>query len=139
MTARKSRWRKPVDADEAEPTEDPTAGQATEADARVIPIEATAALRFMQDGQQITDIPVTPGEKIVFRVDNTAGFAHNFSIGTDEVLSQPGAIADVAISQWESGVQFLDWIVPDDITDLKFGCTVPGHYPQMQGVFSLAE
>jgi azurin len=28
--------------------------------------------------------------------------------------------------------------VPDDVSGLKFGCTVPGHYSLMQGTFSVA-
>jgi azurin len=28
--------------------------------------------------------------------------------------------------------------VPADISGLKFGCTVPGHYALMQGTFSVA-
>jgi uncharacterized cupredoxin-like copper-binding protein len=126
-------------ADEPAESKEPPAGTAVEADVRVIPIEADAALRFLQAGEQIRDIPVTPGEAVIFRVDNTAGFAHNFYIGEDSELMGASATTDTGIPDWESGVQNLEWIVPDDITDLKFGCTVPGHYTLMQGTFSLSE
>ena len=108
-------------------------------EARVIDIVATGALQFTTpSGEQIRDIPVTPGETITFRVDNQAGFDHNFYIGTDEQLIVPAGTTDVGIASWSSGVQELTWVVPADITGLKFGCTVPGHYSLMQGTFSVA-
>jgi azurin len=73
---------------------------------------------------------------VIFRIDNTAGFAHNFYIGDDSELSAPAATTDTGLPDWDGGVMELEWIVPDDISDLKFGCTVPGHYPLMQGTFS---
>jgi hypothetical protein len=106
---------------------------------RVIDLVATAALQFTTpDGTQVTDIPVTPGETITFRIDNTAGFDHNFYIGTDAELSVPNATTPTGIPSWMSGVQELTWVVPADISGLKYGCTVPGHYTLMQGTFSPA-
>ena len=60
-------------------------------DARVIALQADAALRFTQDGRQVFDIPVVPGETVIFRIDNTAGFDHSCYIGTDTELSVPYA------------------------------------------------
>ena len=105
------------------------------AEARVIELEATGALQFTQGGEQVRDIPVTPGETVLFRVTNTAGFDHNFYVGTDDVLSAPNATTEVGIPTWPSGVQELEWTVPEDVAGLKFGCTVPGHYSIMQGTF----
>ena len=108
-------------------------------EARVIDLVATGALQFTDPaGTQVRDIPVTPGETITFRVDNTAGFDHDFYIGTDEQLIVPAGTTDVGIATWQTGVQELTWVVPADITGLKFGCTVPGHYALMQGTFSVA-
>jgi hypothetical protein len=115
----------------------PTATADVPGDVRVIEIEATGALQFTQGGEQVRDIPVTPGETVLFRVDNTAGFDHNLYIGRDDELSVPNATTDVGIPTWQSGVQELEWTVPEDITGLKFGCTVPGHYAIMQGTFSV--
>jgi len=106
--------------------------------ARVIEIEADAALRFLQEGEPLTEIPVTPGETVLFRIDNTAGFAHNFYIGADEVLATPSATTEVGLADWDSGVAELEWVVPDDIEGLRFACTVPGHYTIMQGDFTVA-
>ena len=36
------------------------------------------------------------------------------------------------------GTQEFTWTVPDDVTGIKFGCTVPGHYQLMNGTFSVA-
>jgi len=120
-------------AEPAEPTE-PMAGEP-----RVIELLADSALRFTDlDGQPVPEIAVTPGETILFRINNTAGFQHNFWIGQDSELSVPAATTDVGIPDWATGVEELEWVVPDDITDLKFACTVPGHYFTMQGVFSEA-
>lgn len=106
-------------------------------DARVIELEADAALLFLQDGEKVAEISVTPGETVIFRIDNTAQFAHNFWIGTDEELMIPNGTTAVGIPDWESGVQELEWVVPDDLTGLRFGCTVPGHYLLMQGDFTV--
>jgi uncharacterized cupredoxin-like copper-binding protein len=116
-----------------------TSGPVEPGEARVIDIVATGALQFTTPaGEQLRDIPVTPGETVTFRVDNTAGFDHNFYIGTDEQLITPAATTDTGIPVWQTGVQELTWVVPADITGLKFGCTVPGHYTLMQGTFSVA-
>jgi uncharacterized cupredoxin-like copper-binding protein len=117
----------------AQPAAAPADGEA-----RVIELEADAAIRFLQDGQQIQDIAVTPGETVIFRVDNTAGFLHNFYIGTDSELQVMGGTTDTGIPDWESGVQELEWVVPDDVSDIRFACTVPGHYYTMQGDFTVS-
>ena len=116
-----------------------TAGPVEPGEARVIDIIATGALQFTTpSGEQLHDIPVTPGETVLFRIDNTAGFDHDFYIGTDDQLMAPSATTDTGIPPWQTGVQELEWVVPADISGLKFGCTVPGHYTLMQGTFSVA-
>jgi hypothetical protein len=75
---------------------------------------------------------------VLFRVDNVAGFDHNFQIGTDEELGVANASGLPGIQTWTSGVQEYEWAVPDDVSALMFGCTVAGHYPTMQGTFSAA-
>jgi uncharacterized cupredoxin-like copper-binding protein len=115
------------------------AGAGTPDQPRVIELHATADLHFTTpDGTVVSDIPVTPGETVQFQVDNVAGFTHDFMIGTDAELSVANATTDTGIAPWESGVQELTWTVPADISGLKFGCTIPGHYTTMQGTFSVA-
>jgi uncharacterized cupredoxin-like copper-binding protein/mono/diheme cytochrome c family protein len=104
---------------------------------RVIKLQATGALQFTDEkGTQVADIPVKAGEVVRFEVDNTAGFDHNFTIGTNDELSVANAEGEGGIPTWKSGVQTYDWTVPDQ-GELKFGCTVPGHYTLMQGTFTI--
>jgi hypothetical protein len=124
----------------AEPAaDDQAAAPAADGEPRVIELEADAAIRFLQGGEQITQIPVTPGETVVFRIDNTANFAHNFWIGPDDELQVPNGETDMGIPDWNSGVQEYEWTVPENVSDLRFACTVPGHYFTMQGDFVISE
>ncbi len=122
----------------AEMTEAPAEGATPAAgEARVIELEADAAIRFLQDGEQIKNIDVTPGETVVFRVTNSAGFAHNFYIGADDDLRVMSGTTDIGIPDWDTGVQELEWVVPEDPSGIRFACTVPGHYYTMQGDFTI--
>lgn len=129
-------------------------------DVRVI--DLAVGTNFTQDGEKVLDIPVTPGETVLIRIDNVGGYDHNFYIGTDTELTTrptPEDVAayiesekaagrtpsnlpfypatDVGIANWTSGVQQVEWLVPEDIAGLKFGCTISSHYPRMQGTFSV--
>jgi uncharacterized cupredoxin-like copper-binding protein len=104
-------------------------------ESRVIELKATVS-GFVQDGEKVEDIPLSPGETVLFRVELSP---HVFYIGTDEELSVTRAETDTGIARGRAGsVQELEWTVPDDVTDLKFGCTLPGHYTQQQGTFSVS-
>jgi uncharacterized cupredoxin-like copper-binding protein len=103
---------------------------------RVIEIHATAALQFTDGrGNLLQEIAVTPGETVVFRVHNTADFDHSFYIGSESDLHEPAGTTDTGIEMWAEGVRELEWRVPDDVSDLMFGCTVPGHFTLMHGPF----
>ncbi len=128
----------PPTASEAPAASAPASPATGDGEPRVIELEATPAIRFEQDGTQIHDIAVTPGETVIFRVTNTAGFSHNFYIGTDDELKVMGGETDTGIPAWSNGVQELEWTVPDDVSGLRFGCTIPGHYFTMQGDFTVA-
>lgn len=121
----------------------PSAGtpsaSAPAAEARTIELTATASLQFTDPaGTQVKEIPVTPGETITFKVTNAAGFPHNFYIGTDQQLMNAQNADMVGIPDFAEGTQEVTWTVPADVTGLKFGCTVPGHYQIMQGTFVAA-
>jgi uncharacterized cupredoxin-like copper-binding protein/mono/diheme cytochrome c family protein len=123
----------------AEPTGDDASGEAAAGGAsdepRVIRIEANAALQFLdENGAQLTSIDAAPGETIVFEIDNTAGFEHNFFIGPADALQGPYAETDAGIPTWTEGVQTYTWTVPESGAEgLQFACTVPGHYTPMHG------
>jgi mono/diheme cytochrome c family protein len=109
----------------------PTSGGTPE-EPRVIALQATADLRFKDEaGNVVTQIVVAPGETVQFDIDNTAGFDHNFYIGTPEELSVPNGTTEVGIPAWQSGVQSLTWTAEGE--GLQFACTVPGHYSTMSG------
>lgn len=118
---------------------DASLGPETEAP-RVIELELTSDLRIVQHGQQATDIAVTPGETIRFIVTNTADLDHDFYIGPDRRLAA-NRVADLpGLDTWSSREpRQLDWIVPEDMSDVRFGCTLRGHYPRMHGSFSIAK
>jgi hypothetical protein len=106
--------------------------------ARVIELEEDAALQILMDGQKVTELAVTVGETITFRVTNTAGYLHNLYIGTDEQLKDNQVEGLPGVPDFAEGTQEFTWTVPPDVTSLKFGCTVPGHYQLMQGTFTVA-
>ena len=101
----------------------------------VIDLELTADLKIKQDGQQVTSIPVKQGETYTFRVDNTAGFDHDFFIGSDADLSA-GKEGLPGIQAWSKGVREFQYTF-DSPGPLAFGCAIPGHYALMKGTFDI--
>jgi plastocyanin len=117
------------------PGHEPVESMAPEA--RVVELEMNAALQILQDGAPITEIPVTIGETITFRITNTAGYAHNFWIGTDQQLMSNQTEGLPGIPDYSEGTQEFTWTVPDNVAELMYGCTVPGHYQLMKGTFAV--
>lgn len=104
---------------------------------RVIPLQLTAALQIDDPaGTQVTKIVVKAGETVTFDVTNSAGFGHNFYIGTQSELSVPDATTATGIPTWETGLKELTWTVPASGA-LQYACTVPGHYALMHGDFDI--
>ena len=62
---------------------------------------------------------------------------HSFYIGTESELREPWGTTDIGIPTWTSGVRELEWTVPDENSDLRFACTVPGHFESMHGTFTV--
>ncbi len=115
----------------------PAASAATSPGAgQVIKLELTGSLSITQDGQAVTTLDVKQGETVHFVIDNTAGFTHNFHIGTADQLQQ-NAPDLPGIPDWTSGVQEFDYTVTADTAGLEFACTVPGHYSLMHGTFNV--
>jgi len=104
---------------------------------RVIKLQETAALEILgEDGQKTASIPVKAGETVRFEIENTAGYEHNLWIGTDAELNVPNATTAAGVKGFTTGTQTFDYTVPES-GDLKFGCTVPGHYSLMNGALAI--
>lgn len=119
------------------PSASPTSAAPTVAvDAdHVIELEMTADLKILRDGQQVSSIPVKQGETYTFRVNNAAGFDHDFHIGSDADLSA-GGHSHAGLQPWSSGVREFQYTF-DSPGPLAFGCTIPGHYALMKGTFDI--
>jgi hypothetical protein len=122
-----------------QPSAAPIESPGTADSPRVIALEETASLQIVDaDGNQVTQIPVVPGEVVRFEVTNTAGFPHNFYVGEPEPL-EANAVADLeGIPDFTEGTQTFDWQVPDEPDGLQYACTIPGHYQPMHGDFVTA-
>jgi plastocyanin len=105
------------------------------AEGRVIELEMNAALQILQDGQQVKELNVAVGETITFRVTNTAGYDHNFIIGPESALMANQVEGLPGTPVYTEGTREFTWVVPENAAELKFGCTVPGHYTLMNGSF----
>ena len=85
----------------------------------------------------MTDLTVKEGETIHFRISNSAGFDHDFYIGTADQLSQGQVDGLPGVPAFASGTQEFDYTVTAATAGLQFGCTVPGHYQLMHGTFTV--
>lgn len=116
------------------PTLPPDVTPGTPEDPRVIALEATASLTFVPDA-----VVLIGGETVRFEVENTAGFVHNFYIGTVDDLGARDYSALVGIPDFTSGTETLDYTVPAS-GEIAFGCLVPGHWEAgMRGTFALVQ
>jgi mono/diheme cytochrome c family protein/plastocyanin len=117
----------------------PIASPGTAESPRVIRLKETATLQITDEaGTKVGSIAVKPGETVTFEVENTAGFPHNFYIGTDADLAA-NATADLeGIPDFDSGTQSFTWTAPES-DGLRFGCTIPGHYQSMNGDIDIQE
>jgi mono/diheme cytochrome c family protein/uncharacterized cupredoxin-like copper-binding protein len=124
----------PVDGPAA--STEPVAGGTADTP-RVIKLQATADLHFRDEaGNVVSQIDAAEGETIQFEIDNTAGFDHNFYIGTPDQVNTPNGTTDAGIPTWQSGVQTMTWTATGD--GLQFACTVPGHTSTMLGDIVIA-
>lgn len=105
-------------------------------DPRVIELTLTGALEIVGDaGSTVEAIAVASGETVRFELENTAGFPHNFVIGSAQDLAAGLTESEAAsVPPWSTGTRSLDWTVPSG-ERFQFGCTIPGHYQPMHGDF----
>ena len=74
---------------------------------------------------------------ITFKITNTAGFDHDFFIGTPDQLSNNQTTGLPGLAAFESGTQTFTYTVDDNTANLQFACSLPGHYPLMHGTFNV--
>jgi uncharacterized cupredoxin-like copper-binding protein len=101
----------------------------------VIQLTETADLRITDaSGNTVSSIPVQKGQTYTFQITNTAGFAHDFYIGTPDDLKAANTSNLKGLDQFLSGTQSFTYTF-DSAGPLGFGCTLPGHYQSMNGLF----
>ncbi|HWH24703.1 MAG TPA: hypothetical protein VNW68_07415 [Candidatus Limnocylindria bacterium] len=112
----------------------PTPGDMTPAPGNLFELEMNAQLQILQDGQQVTELHVSDGETYTFRVNNSAGFTHDFFVGPPDRLEAGDTAGLDGLDEWESGVREFSWTANRAEADgWQFACTVAGHYTFMHG------
>ena len=104
---------------------------------RVIELDLTASLGIEEDGTRVTSLAVRVGERIHFRITNTAGFAHDFFIGPASALSTNQTDGLPGIPEFSTGTLEFDYTVTDETASLQFACSLPVHYDTMHGTFTI--
>jgi len=103
--------------------------------ANVIQLDETADLRITDpSGNTVSSITVQKGQTYTFQITNTAGFAHDFYIGSPDDLKAADTANLKGLAQFVSGMQSFTYTFDSD-GPLGFGCTLPGHYQTMNGLF----
>ena len=99
------------------------------------PADETADLRITDpSGNTVSSITVQKGQTYTFQITNTAGFAHDFYIGSPDDLKAANTANLKGLDQFTSGTQSFSYTF-DSAGPLGFGCTLPGHYQSMNGLF----
>ena len=121
----------------SEPAESPEASDGTAPSGQVIELELTADLHIHQNGQPVDNLTVKNGETVHFRITNTAPFQHDFYIGPGDLLGQNLVAGLPGLASFDAGTQEFDYTVTADAANLQWGCSLPGHYPNMHGTFTV--
>lgn len=94
-------------------------------------------MQIVQDGQPVTNLTVTQGQTYTFRITNAGGVTHNFYIGPPADLEASNVTGLPGIPDFNEGTQEFQYTVTDETAGLEFACTVNGHYPSMNGTFTV--
>lgn len=105
----------------------------------MIELEENAALQILQGGVQVSQLQVTGGQSYTFRINNTAGFTHDFYLGPADRLAAGDVDGLPGVPVNETGVQEFTWTASADATGWEFACTVDGHYQSMHGTLVLGQ
>ncbi len=104
---------------------------------QVIALEETGTLSITQNGQPVSSLTVKKGETYTFQITNSAGFPHDFYIGSSDALSGNQTAGLPGVAEFSTGTQEFQYTVTDQTAGLEFACTLPGHYPTMHGTFTV--
>ena len=108
------------------------------AEGRIVELDLTSN-EITQDGQKVEELDVTIGEEVTFRVSNSSGLEHNFRIGTKLEMINNKVEGLPGVPVHTEGVREFIWVVPENVEELRYGCTVHGHYVNMKGSFVVGE
>jgi plastocyanin len=129
-------WRAPAGGGGggAAATTAPVASPGTAENPRVVQIQGTTDVRWVDPatGQQLTQVSVVEGETVRFEV--TAESQHNFHIGDAAELAAANDQTDLpGLDSFTGGPQTFDYTVSNLPAQPEFACTIPGHYSTMNG------
>ena len=82
-------------------------------------------------------LDVKKGDTVTFQITNTAGFDHDFYIGTADQLQNNQTAGLPGVAPFSTGTQQFTYTVTDATATLQFACTLPGHYNTMHGSFTV--
>lgn len=133
-------WRNPSGVIGAVPAPSAPSGSAapisspgTAASPRVIKVDETASLTITDgSGAPLSSVAVKAGETVEFQVTNTAGFDHDFYVGSAADLQAGTTASLTGIPAFSTGTKSFTWTVLSSGT-FQFACTIPGHYQTMHG------
>jgi mono/diheme cytochrome c family protein len=127
-------WRGTPGGTTTAPTAAPVTSPGTAANPRVIDIQGTDQLKWVDPttGQQITALSIVPGETVEFKVNVNSAVAHSFHIGSAADLSAATEPSDLpGLAAFANQTQTFTYTF-DNIPDQpQFACTILGHYQAM--------
>ncbi len=115
----------------------PSAAGQCGATGTVLLLDETASLTITKAGQPVSALDVKNGDTLTFQLANSAGFSHNFYIGTADQLSTNQTAGLPGVAAFDSGTMQFTYTVTDATATLQFACTLPGHYSTMHGTFNV--
>jgi mono/diheme cytochrome c family protein len=127
-------WRAPTGGGGGEPSAAPVESPGTADSPRVIQVEGTADVKWIdpESGEQLESLAVVEGETIQFEVINNSTTPHNLHIGSADELSTAPENSDLpGVDTFTESTQTFTYTVENLPEQPQFACTVLGHYGAM--------